>query len=155
MTTITIIPATAEHARLIAPKIVDTRLCAIWRKMGRSPEEAAAYSIERSIMSFAGFANGEIGAIFGLGATSFLSDKAMPWLIPTELVAKHSMGFLRRSRQAIKEMTALYPTLEGFVEDQHAASILWLKWLGFIIHEPNVIEPLGASFRRFEMVTHG
>jgi hypothetical protein len=152
---ITIEKATPEHVRQIVPKITDSRLCAVWRTMGRTPEQAALYSVERSTFAWAGFADGEIGALFGVGAVSLLSDMAMPWLIPTDLVKANSIGFLRRSRPFIREVLDLYPHLYGYVEEGNDLSATWLKWLGFKVDDPQFIQPLGASFRRFEMVTHG
>lgn len=151
MTEITIIPATAEHARLIAPKLIGQSICGIWQRMGRTPEQSVLYSIERSTHAWSGFADGEIGAVFGLGAASLVADDAMPWLIPTPLVRHHRIAFLRRSKTLISEALELYPMLSGHVESEFTDSIAWLRWLGFSVGEPKHVSSLGIDLRAFEM----
>lgn len=143
MTAIIFVPATLEHAREIAPRIVaGPTFCALWRKRGMTSLEAAEEAIRLSPHAWAGYGDGQLGALIGIVPQSMTSDKAMPWMLPTELVKTHARSFLRTSKQFIAEARTLYPELYGFVDTDNDASIKWLEWLGFKIEG-------GSDFRAF------
>lgn len=148
---VSIIPATAEHAHLIAPRVSERNLCRVWERQGRTPEQAVLYSMRKSAYSYAGIANGEVATIFGLAVESLISDRAMPWLVPTPLIATYWRPFVRLSRLWISEMRASYPEMAGIVDDTNDVSKRWLAWLGFALSEPAHNEILGASVRHFAM----
>lgn len=140
---ITFEPATLDHAREIAPRLIaGPTFCALWRKRGITALEAAEEAVRRSPHVWAGYGDGQLGALFGIAPKSMTSDKAMPWMLPTALVRQHARPFLRASKIFIADARVLYPDLYGVVDADNEASIKWLEWLGFKVGG-------GTDFRNF------
>ncbi len=136
MTDITFIPATEDHARLIAPRLLVTECTRkLWKQHGRDAEENTLYTLRRSIEAGAAFVDGEIAALYGIGARSLVSEEGYPWLLPTDLIRKHKVAFFRRTRAYIETAMASYPTLKGEVDTSIPGGVTWLKWLGFSVEE--------------------
>ena len=146
MTDVRIIPATEAHALEIAPRLTVSRgICDAWRQMKRTQEDAVLYNVRHSTHAWAAYADNELAALFGLAARSIVDDSATPWLLPTTIVYRHRVKFLRMSIAFIAEARRIYPTLTGIVDQEHTQSIAWLKWLGFKIEGEG----------QFLQVTHG
>lgn len=140
---ITFAPATLDHAREIAPRIIaGPRFCSMWRNRGMTQLEAAEEAVRISPHAWAGYGDGKLGALFGIYPKSMTSDAAMPWLLPTDLVAQYARPFLRASRKFIADARTIYPELYGVVDADNATSVKWLEWLGFKVEG-------GTDFRNF------
>lgn len=150
MTDYTIIPATVDHARLMAPRLVLHDVAEDWVRSGLNPQDVPEFSVRRSPHAWAGMVNDDIACLFGIASESALSVSGMPWLLTTSLIYQHKMAFLRRSRPFICEALNLYPVLEGFVDPRHKLSVLWLKWLGFKFDDATS-EGFKIPLHRFEM----
>jgi hypothetical protein len=90
-------------------------------------------------------------AMFGVSATSLLSDTGHPWMFGTPTLDRQSRALITVSRHYIAHMLTLFPRLENIVDARNVKSIRWLRRLGF---EVTPAEPRGAQglpFHRFVM----
>lgn len=84
---------------------------------------------------------------------TMLTPCGIPWLMGSDECAAHARIFVARGRQAVGEWLRQYGRLENCVDARHAASIRWLKRLGFTIHPVQRGGPDGALFHRFTRCT--
>lgn len=106
-------------------------------------------SMKASQLCWTGLNKDRPVCIFGVAAPSILSRVGTPWLLGTREMNEVGLAIVRRSRKYISEMKALYPKLENYVDARHKASIQWLKWCGFTIHEPQPYGPKAKMFHYF------
>jgi hypothetical protein len=88
--------------------------------------------------------------VFGTAAPSLLGDEAAPWMLGTDILARHPRTLTRVARRYIEEMLGVFPVLVNHVDTRNTASIRLLAWLGFTFDEPRPYGVAGLPFRRFE-----
>lgn len=93
-------------------------------------KEILSRYLQSSILSWAGFVDGEVACVWGLISGSFISSEAYLWLHTTDLALEHQFCFIRHSQRMVKEMLQIYPCISGHVVAGQDKSIRWLKWLG-------------------------
>lgn len=146
MAEVTILPATLDHARLLAQslRLEDAREClaissqpfkSLWRSWRASPQ-----------LRKTAFVDGEIAAMWGCGG-EWLGYEGLPWLLTAPPVEHIPLKFLRECRAGIAEMLEMYPVLRNYVHADYVRSIRFLELLGFTIGQPQPYGPLGALFR--------
>ena len=147
---IDIAAALLEHVAPVAEgmRAADRAECAA---VGLEPMPALEAAFKSSAVTWTASVAGEPMCIFGVGAASFLSREGSPWLLGTDLILAHQLGFLRRSRAVVAEMLGLFPRLANVVDARNAMSIRWLRWLGFRVGDPFPFGLRGEPFRPFEM----
>jgi len=74
--------------------------------------------------------DGEPAAIFGGSSETMLGEVRL-WLLTTPLVLKHTIAFLRASRETTRWMFTQYGPMIGIVDAEFEASKRWLQWIGF------------------------
>lgn len=146
-----IVDATSEHAVQMAPRVRYENGDDVITGTRRSPLASLEYSLSLSIWAKTWLVDGVPGAMFGLGAPDLLGDKATVWLMATDEVWKHRLGFLRASRRVLQDTRRLYPHLEGYVDSRFKKAVNWAKWLGFEIHDPQPYGRLGMPFHHVEL----
>ena len=119
--------------------------------LGYTPAQALEVAFSNAAMAWTGLTDDEPVCMYGLTPTSLLSREAKPWLLTTELILAHQHSFLRRSRESVPAMLALFPRLADMVDARNTVSIRWLRWMGFTIGEPVPWGVAGEKFRPFEM----
>lgn len=72
----------------------------------------------------------EIAAVFGVARETLLGEVKI-WMITTDLISKHPIEFLRKSRQFTKDLYSAYGPLIGMVDSNFEKSQRWLRWIGF------------------------
>lgn len=92
--------------------------------------------LAQSIVAYAGLVDGAPGAVWGARAQGILSQTGYIWLYGSDLVERHPITFLRHSREQIAILRESFPRLEGHVFDDFSCGVAWLRWLGFVVHEP-------------------
>lgn len=147
---ISIIPATDEHAVQVASRLrledaLEARALSVL-----SPLEVVRGSIALSFSAWTWKVDDEPGCIFGL-AGDMIGQSAMPWLLTTDLVKRHRKAFWRDSREVVRLMRETHPDLSGYCDARYAASVGWLKRLGFALDGPMQLGPFGMLFYRFRM----
>ena len=90
--------------------------------------------------------------MFGVAPVSVLGGVGSPWLIGTGAIADVSRQFVRECRGYVDQMHNVYPELVNFVDTRNAASIRWLRWLGFEIQDPVEFGINGEMFHPFRKV---
>jgi hypothetical protein len=87
-----------------------------------------------------------------LGVAPLKPGVAAPWLVGSDLIAKHARVLLLAGRAYVDEWSARFPVLTNHVDARNDASIRWLRRLGFTIHPPAPFGPLGLPFHLFDRV---
>lgn len=87
--------------------------------------DAWALLIDRKVMFIAGYCD-----------ISLLSGAAAPWLLGTDLVARHPRVFLRYSGDLLAEVRRNHSSLLNFVDVRNTVAIRYLKHMGFELEDP-------------------
>lgn len=96
----------------------------------------------------AGFADGELACVFGVGS-GLLSTTGCPWLLGSDRIARHPAAFIRRCKPYLDDMTQGFRYLENWVHADNRVAIRWLRWLGFTLEPPAPWGIKGALFHHF------
>lgn len=131
-----IVPATVEHADMMAPLLRPFDAAEIHIMFG--PDEAAMlrHGIDVSSHAYAAIEGGVPFAIGGVVPVNVAAGFGRPWMLGTSGVGRNPRWFLRESRAHLAAVLDAYATLENFCDARYVASIRWLRWLGFTIGEP-------------------
>lgn len=132
-----------EHAK-IAPYLRQEDKDEIKALSGLMPETAVAFSIASSQTGYAAYYDGELSAVFGV-------SNDLIWLVGTDAITKHPITFFRTSKQIFYELTKGHNYLHNYVDARNKLHLRWLKWLGFIIEEAQI---LGVENRLFHKVSY-
>jgi hypothetical protein len=145
---ILIVPARAAHIRTIARRMRAADREEIAAMSGRSPAGALVYSLRRSSCAWTVMVDGRPEIMFGVGDINILTRAGSPWLLGTDAVERHYVAFLRGSVGCRDQLFTRYASLVNFVDVRNAASVRWLRWLGFSLSGPILIR--GHEFYLFE-----
>ena len=96
-----------------------------------------------------GLADGEVLNMFGVAQATLLSSRGVPWMLATQRLERHARPFLRHSRRAVADMKAGSRELQNFVDARNRKAVLWLRWLGFILHAPQPFGPDQMPVHKF------
>lgn len=111
----------------------------------------APASIASSTHCWAASIDGEVACILGVAPISLLGGVGSPWLLGTDVLARHRATFMRHAREGVRAMLGVYPHLVNCVHVKNTASIAWLRRVGFVLHPPIPYGPHRALFHPFEM----
>lgn len=89
--------------------------------------------------------------IFGVAPFSILTGTGSPWLLGTDEIQRHRKTFVTETRQGVRDMLLLYPSLVNWVHCDNVASIIWLRGMGFQFDDPAPYGVHGELFHRFHM----
>lgn len=146
-----VVPTIPEHIAPIAIHMRQADRDEVTASSGRSPFEALEYSLGRSVIARTVLVDGVPAGMFGCGDLSVLTKAGAPWLLGTDDLALAPLQFLRTSLDWRDKLFERYDVLRNLVDDRNAASIRWLKWLGFQFSEPIPVGRAGVPFRLFEL----
>lgn len=149
MARIQIRPATADDVTFLAPRLRAADRFEVLASTGLDPARSLQLAFELSDQVWTGTADGVPGAMFGVSSMDPLTGAGVPWLLGSDLVEENAIAFLRASRRIVDGMRQEYTLLENYVDARNVASIGWLQWLGFDIHEQAPFGPFGVPFHRF------
>lgn len=142
-------PAIAADLEYLGPRLREADRHEIRASTGLEPSRSLALAFDLSDIAYTGTADDEPGCMFGVMCLEPFSRAGVPWLLGTELVERHALGFLRGSKEIVAAMRQEYTSLENHVDARNTLSIAWLRWLGFAIHDPAPFGPFGVPFHRF------
>jgi hypothetical protein len=149
MVDISIIPATHDHAAIVAATMRPADLAEVLASGGHDPLTALTRSISLSTHSWAGLVDGQAAALFGVGPASLASGIGCPWFLGSTLLDAHPRPMLSMSRDWLDRIAQLYPHLENHVDARNRRAVRWLSWLGFSLHPAAPHGPHGLPFHRF------
>lgn len=134
-----VLPATMEHAQMIAPLLREDARKEVEAVGMVNPEKVLKTALRQSEFAWTGLADGEIACMWGIQGGTLLSSMGGLWLVTTPVVDKYKFIFLRWSRIFMDELrnTGKYTTIHGLVRGDFERSVTWLKWLGFKINPPS------------------
>lgn len=145
-----IVAAKPSHIDRLAPFVRECDRRELWTGWRHEPAAALRYGLERSTHAWTGFIDFEPVCMFGVVPGSLLGGSGTPWLIGTDAMVLHQMAFLRRCRPQLVRMQRTYQHLVNYVAADNEASVRWLRWLGFTVHESIELGPDRVQFRKFE-----
>lgn len=154
MTEILITPATDADLVRLAPRLREADRVEVEAAGGRSPLDALRRSLALSVEAWSATAGGEPMCCWGVGSLDLLAGVGSPWLLGSDLVERHPLAFLRRTRPTIRRWLDLFPVLANHVDVRNALSVRWLGWLGFDVRQPVPYGPRGLPFHPFLMRRH-
>ena len=151
MPKVTIIPTEYDHLLPVAKDMREADVLEV-SATGNLPYESLTEGFNLSSRCWTGLVDNRPAAIFGVAPMSVLGGVGSPWLLGTDTCMKVKREFLTGSKPYVEQMLGLYPRLVNYVDVRNTASIRWLKWLGFEIHEPIPFGLSGELFHPFEMM---
>lgn len=110
-----------------------------------------ASSVNRSLLCWSGFIDGELAAILGVAPIDTLGGVGSPWMLGTPVLDQHSRVLVQTVPVYIGRMLKAFPHLVNFVHTENVTSVRWLRRLGFTVHAAQPFGALGAPFHKFEM----
>ena len=117
---------------------------------GATPREAVFRSVDSSpVVKVVALLDEDPVAVFGVGATSLLSERGSPWLLGTSRLALCRRELAARSRAIVCEMAGRYRLLENYVHADNVTSVRWLASCGFRLEPAAPYGVAGALFHRF------
>lgn len=140
-------PAKIEDADHIKVRQCDVR--EIWRTSLSKPSSALRRSILASRDAWTATVDGEIIAIFGVADYSVMSKIGSPWLIGSDKLLDHKKEFVKETKIYMKKVEVGYDRLVNYIDDENEVTKVWLKWLGFVLNNPEPYGPTGKPFRKF------
>lgn len=143
-------PATAAHAAKMAAAAKEMWSAEVLSLV--DPDGAIHGAVDRADFAWAGEADGEMVALWGVQSESLLSRRGYCWLLTTPAVEDHLFTFVRYSRIELARIEGSYDLLYGFVDAANRKSMRWLEWLGFTLG-PLERRDNGFAFHRFEKRT--
>lgn len=99
--------------------------------IGKEKKLILSQAIDKSLYVWAAQIGGKVACIWGLQVKNVMDDRAMIWMLSTELVLEHPFMIARHSKLFLE--TVRFNTIYGYVYKDFERSIRWLKWLGFTV----------------------
>lgn len=131
-----LVTATFAHADQMAPLLRPADVAEINIMFGADPAEMLRHGIEQSSHAYAAIEGGVPFAIGGIVPVNLMAGTGAPWMLGTPGVGRNPRWFLKTSRESLAAAFETYVALENLCDARYAASIRWLRWLGFTIGAP-------------------
>ena len=149
MERIQFIEPTLGTAAQLAANMRQEDVMEVWASDRFTPSAAVLYSWSKSDYISLAMVDNEPLAIFGLVKCNLLTGTGVVWLLGTSEISRYKRQFLSSSKAIVSEMLTICPRLCNKVHSRNHSSIMWLKWLGFILEDPIPHGPEGELFHPF------
>lgn len=146
-----VVEAKPEHIEPVASAMREADIMEIWAASKSRPVASLKHCMAISDYMKTIIVDGKPAGMFGTTPMSKLSGRGAVWMLGTPDIDRISKTFLRQSRKYVDEMLAPYRIIENYVDARNTRSILWLKWLGFVMLDPEPHGHLQIPFHRFYM----
>ena len=130
-----IVPATIEHAVLLAPNLRDSDVRELMASAGHAPLEALIKSVRVSDgdMAWTALVDGVPAVMWGVAPHSNTASIGVVWLLASDLIYQIKKTFLKECPKYITLMHMRYKMMLNYVDIRHTASLIWLDQLGFFV----------------------
>ena len=146
-----IVPALPCHVPRIAENARKADEVELWAAACKSPADVMNQALDKSVLAWTGFIDGNPVCMFGVTPGAPLSGCGIPWMVGTRHLDRYAVLFLRRCRPVVEEMLSHFDLLHNYVDSRNVRAVRWLKWLGFEMSEPKPYGPFGVPFHAFQM----
>lgn len=138
-----------SHIPHLATHMRESDRTEIWASHRHSPHEALSASLNASRMAWCCLVAGKPAFMWGVAdcGGSVLTSCGTPWLLGTQAMLGVGREFVRQCRTYVEVMQTPYDLLTNYVHAQNAVSLRWLKWCGFQVGEPVLMN--NECFYRF------
>ncbi len=151
MMDVRVLLATADDIDAIVADARPADVAEVLAASGHSLHEVLVEGLEISSLAWTGLVDGTPVCMFGVAPAPGMDGVGVPWMIGTNAVESYATVFLRRNRDVLEQMKALFPVLINYVDERNTASIRWLRWMGFNIHPAEPYGVSGLPFCRFDL----
>lgn len=143
---IEIVPANFRHVNTIANRMrdIDQLECRIF---GHTPKQALREGLSTATIAWTALIDGRPEAMFGAQTISLIDGSGRPWMLMTDVAARHKIALLRLGRIYTDALHRHYGILYNLVHARNETSIRWLARLGFAVGGVEVIR--GEPMRPF------
>lgn len=145
-----ILPATVDHAELLAATMREEDRAEVEAAHGVKPLEALLVSLRTSSEAWTLLRGGEVlamGGVAPVGDTLLTRDvRGQVWLLSGTGVERNRKAFLRATRELLGKLLEEYPELVNAVDARYDRALRWVKWLGFEVGDPQPLGKEGALF---------
>lgn len=131
------VPATFEHARLIAPHMRAVSRQSFCLPIRMKPLTALRRALRQSHLCYSAIEDGQVVAMGGCAGT-LLGDEGYPWMTTADRVEGLRVSFVREVRAHLGQMLGIHSRLIDFVSPDDRVTQRFLGMLGFDIGD----EPL-------------
>ena len=143
---------TAEDVEYLADNLRQQDRDEVLAWSGRSNIAAILHeSITMSPLCVAVEKYGRLLCIGGAARRSLLSSVGTPWMLGTDELSNEGRLFVAHGRRCINELLTVFDGLENYVDARNLKSIVWLRRMGFAVHDPLPYGYAGLPFRRFTL----
>jgi hypothetical protein len=108
--------------------------------------------IERSVEAWVVVEDGAPALILGLAVDERLPGVGIPWLLSGDFILRERRWFVASSRQWLRHLHSVSPTLMNACDCRNEVHIRWLKWLGFEFG--HTFTPIDHPFITFTRTEH-
>jgi hypothetical protein len=141
-----VVRSTKQDAEYIAKHMRKADIEEIWASHHYTPEEAMAFTIEKTMFCLTVSVEGVPVVMFGVNGESILGDRGIVWMLATDDIQKIAFRFVRHSKKFINLMQEFYPYMYNYVDSRNSTSIFWLKMIGAKIQDA---QPHGVEGKLF------
>lgn len=146
---VSIVPATADHARALAPRVRAAEAAEVQAAAGHTPLEAILDALAQSDLAFTALFDGEVACMWGatpIRRSAVAGRIGAAWLLTSDLVERHPKTFWRGCKAELAYLFGSYDVLVNAIDARYDKSIRWAARLGAELDAP---EPYGAEGRPF------
>lgn len=157
---IEVIPATLEHAQLLAPAMRQSDVAEVSASGGFDPLQAVLASMRLSEESHSAMLDDQVLAIWGVTPMTKEAKRSVRlagsvkvgavWMLASHLVDRHPALFLRCCKPEVKRLMSRWDALVNAIDCRNERALRWARWLGFEIGAPL---PFGVLQLPFRLIT--
>lgn len=131
---IEIVPATPDHAHLLAPNLRQKDKDEVMASGGREPLEALLRSVELSDddLCWTALLDGHPEVMWGVAGNDDQPNLGCAWLLSSEEMYRIKGRFIKESHHYVSIMHERFDTLFNYVHAVNLRSQQWLEHLGFL-----------------------
>lgn len=132
MTRVEVVPATAEHAAILGPRLRAGDAREIMAMGFAGGEEAIRESLFWSFTAWAALEAGEPVAIWGATAQyGFATDTVEAWALTGPRAKPLAKYLLPVSKQFVVNLQVRFRRIEALLDPTYEEAVRWTRWLGF------------------------